>query len=248
VPFHAGGEIVGRLYLTSLRRRAFEDADVDFLLDVLDHTIPVLDTIQLVDRLASDAAKTERQRIARNLHDGVVQPCVGLRLGLAAIKRKFLLAGTEAGEELERLVQLSDVALADLRHCIGELRGSVLQDGLLPVLCQFGQRFAKATGIAVHVEAEGNLDLNNRLTAEVLQMMAEGLSNVQRHTHSTWATVGLARHEGHLTVRIENDAGDKLPAPFTPRSIAERAVALGGHTRVEQTGTGSTIVLVDIPL
>ena len=127
VPLRSGGEIVGRLYLTSPRRRAFEDEDVDFLLHVLDHTLPVLDTIQLVERLTSDAAKMERQRIARNLHDGVIQPCMGLRLGLAAIKQKFLLAGTEAGEELERLVHLSDAALADLRYCIDALRdGSVL--------------------------------------------------------------------------------------------------------------------------
>jgi len=127
VPLRFGGEIVGRLYLTSPRRRAFEDEDVDFLLHVLDHTLPVLDTIQLVERLTSDAAKMERQRIARNLHDGVIQPCMGLRLGLAAIKQKFLLAGTEAGEELERLVHLSDAALADLRYCIDALRdGSVL--------------------------------------------------------------------------------------------------------------------------
>jgi len=47
------------------------------------------------------------------------------------------------------------------------------------VLRQLGQRFAKATGIAVPVEAAGDLALNDRLTAEVLQIIAEGLSNVR---------------------------------------------------------------------
>jgi GAF domain-containing protein len=54
VPFRARDYIVGRLYLTSLRRRAFNTTDVDFLVQVLDHAMPVLDNIRLVDRLASD--------------------------------------------------------------------------------------------------------------------------------------------------------------------------------------------------
>jgi signal transduction histidine kinase len=223
---------------------------VDFLFHLLDHTIPLLDNIRLVNRLVSDAAEMERQRIARNLHDSVLQPCVGLRLGLAAAMGKFCLAGTHAGKEIEQVIKLSDAAIADLRRYIDELHhGDTPEGDLLPVLQGFAKQFSAVTGIAVHVEAEGGMCLNDRLAAEVLQMVAEGLSNVRRHTYSTWATVGLVCHDGHLSVQIKNDGTvDKSPIPFTPRSIAERAAAIGGQTRVEGTDTGRTVVLIDIPL
>jgi signal transduction histidine kinase len=79
VPFRARDTTVGRLYLTFLRRRAFNTTEVDFLVQVLDHVVPVLDNIRLVDRLASDAAETERQRIARDLHDRSSSPTSGCR-------------------------------------------------------------------------------------------------------------------------------------------------------------------------
>jgi signal transduction histidine kinase len=250
VPFCSAGAIVGRLYLTSSRRRGFENADVDFLLHVLEQTVPILDNIQLVHHLASDAAERERQRIAGNLHDSVLQPCIGLRLGLAAALQRFRLVGTKAGEEIECVIKLSDAAIADLRRCIGALRdGNTPQESLLPALQHYAKQFAKATGIAVQVKAEGDMRLNARLDAEVSQMVAEGLSNIRRHTRSAWATVDLACHNGHLVVRMENDAAaGESPGPFTPHSIAERAAAMGGHMQVRRTDTGGTVVCIDIPL
>src|SRR5262245_33580611 len=72
VPVRYRGEIVGRLYLTATRRYTFEGSDVDFLLQVLEHTMPTIDNIRLVDRLASDAAESVRRRIGCDLADRVI--------------------------------------------------------------------------------------------------------------------------------------------------------------------------------
>jgi hypothetical protein len=93
---------------------------------------------------------------------------------------------------------------------------------------RFASRFSEVTGIAVEVEARDDLRVADRLAAEAFQMVAEGLSNVRRHTQSPQARVGLALQNGSLHLRIENPAGPDPCAPFTPRSIAERAAALGG--------------------
>jgi signal transduction histidine kinase len=114
---------------------------------------------------------------------------------------------------------------------------------------RFARKFAEATGIAVHVDAETALPVHDRLAAEVFQMVAEGLSNVRRHTHSAQAIVTLTCCDQHLRLSIANDvAMDSAPTLFTPRSITERATALGGCAHVEWPEHGGTVIVVDIPL
>src|SRR5207237_5539000 len=113
VPVRYRGETVGRLYLTAADRYPFEASDVDFLLQVLEHTMPTIDNIRLVDRLASDAAEAERRRIARDLHDSVIQPYIGLQMGLVAIQKK-LATHSEAGpEDVERWLARTNAGIAD---------------------------------------------------------------------------------------------------------------------------------------
>jgi signal transduction histidine kinase len=248
VPLRSQRGTVNRLYLISQRRHAFTAADVDFLLQVSTHLMPILDNIRLVDRLASGAAEEERHRIARDLHDSVIQPYLGLHLGLAALRRQLLAGGTEVKETLERLIALTDGGAADLRRYVRGLKdGSGREGDLLQAVRRFGAKFTEATGITVHVAAETEIHVSERLAVEAFQMVAEGLSNVRRHTDATQATVGLACRNRQLTLCIEN-AGEEQWAPFTPRSLAERATALGGQARVERRADNGSIVVVEIPL
>jgi signal transduction histidine kinase len=255
VPVRYCGGTVGRLYVTAAQRYPFEASDVDFLLQVLEHTMPTIDNIRLVDRLASDAAEEERRRLARALHDSVIQPYLDLQMGLVAIQKTLTTHCHAVPEQLEHLVALTDTGLADLRHSMGELRGHGVCDNglppgsLLPAVHRFAKKFAEATGIAVHVAAETALPVHDRLAAEVFQIVAEGLSNVRHHTRSTQATVTLLCDDQHLCLRIANDvAAGTVPTPFTPRSIIERATALGGCAHVAWPEPGGTVVVVDIPL
>jgi len=250
VPFRSCGETVGRLYLTASRWRAFNASDVEFLLQVLEQTMPTLNNIRLVDRLATEAAGTERQRIARDLHDSVLQPYVGLQAGLAGLRRKIAAGSSDVLADIEQLSDLASAGLVALRSCMDGLKESgERKAGLVPLVQRYATQFAQTTGIVVDVKAEASLRVNDRLAAEVFQMVAEGLSNVRRHTRSTWASIGLQCCDGQFSLLIENDG---VPAsasqPFTPRSLMERAAALGGGGRVEWTARGSTVVTIEIPL
>lgn len=250
VPVRHRGDTAGRLYITTARRRAFDVSDVTFLLQVFDHTVPFIDNIRLVDRLASDAAEAERQRIARDLHDSVIQPYIGLQIGLAAIRQKLLAGVPDVRGDIERVIELTSAGIAELRGYVGGLKdGAEYQGGLILAIQRFARKFTEATGIVVHVEAETTVQVSDRLAAEVFQMVAEGLSNVQRHTDSAWATIRLACRSDHLIMRVENDIPEGMaPVSFAPRSITERAVALGGSAGVEYHEKGGTVVVVDIPL
>ncbi len=249
VPLQYQHEAVGRLYVTTSSQR-FDESDVDLLLQVFEHVRPVIDNIRLVDRLASHAAEEERQRIARDLHDSVIQPYIGLQMGLAAVRRKAVAGGADVAAELERLYELANDGIADLRGYVHGLRhGSDNDDNLQASLRRFAEKFAAVTGITVEVEAAADIPCNDRLGTEVFQMVAEGLSNIRRHTEAEHATIGLMRQNGHLVLRVENEREPGTPPPsFTPRSISERAAALGGYARVEQAANARTAVIVTIPL
>ena len=92
VPVYYRHQAVGRLYIIDGPNR-IDSADMDFMLQLMDHVTPVMENIRLIDNLASDAAEQERQRIAHDIHDSVIQPYLGLQFGLVALDQKL-----EAGQ------------------------------------------------------------------------------------------------------------------------------------------------------
>ena len=247
VPFNGGGT-TGRLYLTA-SERLFESSDLHFLIQVVENIMPVIQNIRLVDRLASDAAEEERLRIARDIHDSIIQPYIGLQMAVAALRRKLKDGDGKIAEDVQRLDQLTVDAISDLRNYVRGLRSPGSGEGsLLPAVRRFTTRFSQATNISVEVEASGDLAISDRLSAQVFQMVAEGLSNIRRHTTAERATINLARQDSHLILRVENDCAEANPPDFTPRSISERAATLGGTAHVEQTPSGTTSVVISIPL
>jgi signal transduction histidine kinase len=248
VPLRYRNDTIGRIFLTS-SRRCFEESDVFFLIQVFEQFMPVIDNIRLVDGIAADAGSAERKRIARDLHDSVIQPYVGLKLGVGSLRQK-LAARTLQVNDIDRLIAISDEAIADLRRYVSQLKGQVEREGdLLGAVRRFAAKFSYATGISIDIDADENLSVNDRLAAEAFQIVAEGLSNIRRHTQSMRARVGLACVESQLVVRIANVGnGGSARAPFMPRSITERAEALGGRSSVEFLTNGESSVVVEVPL
>jgi signal transduction histidine kinase len=249
LPFFDQEEEVSRLYLVSKRRHAFTREDVEFLRQVRQSALPILENIQLMDRLASRAAEEGRRRIARDLHDSVVQSYQGLYLGLVALRPATV--GAAAGR-LDRLIEVAGQELAKVRRYVKKIEtgGNEYGADLLAEVRRYAEAFTKTTGIVVSVQADPKLCLSNRLAGEIFQAVEEGLSNVRRHTRATRATVVLACDGERLLLRIE-DAGapeERHWEIFTPRSLTERAVALGGRASVERGRDGGAVVAMEIPL
>ncbi|HJQ71171.1 MAG TPA: histidine kinase [Blastocatellia bacterium] len=243
------GEVIGRVYLTS-RRVRFDGSDCDFLSQVFEHVMPVIENVRLVDRLASYAAEEERQRIARDIHDSVIQPYIGLQMGLTAVSKKISAGGAEVSTDIARLIEMTDGGISDLRRYVRGLSESgEHESSLMTSVRRFAEKFAEATGIAVRVEAEQEIRVNDRLAAEAFHLIAEALSNIRRHTHAREAVVRVACPDNRLLLKIDNDNPDGIsPAGFTPRSITDRASALGGQAHIEQKEGGYTSVVIQVPL
>lgn len=250
IPLRHRDATLGRLFVLGAAGST-DLGDVELLLQIFEQVTPVIDNIRLVDRLASEAAEQERQRIARDIHDSVIQPYIGLQIGISALQRKYAEqgAGADIGADLAQLSALTAEGIAELRGYVGQLKRSGAHSGnLAGAIERFAARFGAATGICVAVRTTGDVRCNDRLGAEVFQMVAEGLSNIRRHTDANSAEIALARTGNQLVLRIANvRRADTLPKHFTPRSITERAAALGGTTQLEQH-PASTAVEVNIPL
>lgn len=261
VPLPVRNNATGRLFVVGAPRR-FDKSQLDFLLQLTDHLMPLVENIRLVDNLATEAADEERRRIGHDIHDSVIQPYLGLQLGIAAVARKVQTADGDVLASLEELLDLTNQELIELRRYVRDLRdGGEKRDALLPAINRFVNRFASMTGINVEVETSGKVEVSDRLAGELFQIVAEGLSNVRRHALCNHARIEIGCEKGNVLLYIKNRRSTDIAslsfdaanngseaALFTPRSISDRVALLGGRTEVTSDKNNYTVVSVSIPI
>ena len=110
-------------------------------------------------------------------------------------------------------------------------------------------RYRALWGLEVDVRLARDLQLSERMAAETYQLACEALSNICRHTRATRAFVDLRRIDSALVLEVGNERCPESPTrPFMPRSIAERASALGGGFDVRLDAHGHDVVRVSMPI
>ncbi len=238
----------GRIYVLDTQLRQFDEAELTFLADTALHLLHIVDKVDLLDRLASLAAERERRRIAHDLHDLAIQPYLGLQLGLeAALRRPD--NSTQTTDDLRGLLQLAHQGADELRRMLAGQRATATDGELIPEsLGRLAQQYREHFDIEFRFDAEPGIRVTDRLAADLLAMIGEGLSNIRRHTTSRWAKLRIFRDGEDIRFTLENERPAGGTASFIPKSIRDRAHGLGGDARVEHALTGDTIVHVRIPL
>jgi signal transduction histidine kinase len=238
--------MVARLFIGA-NRRNFTQSDLEFMLQASEQIIPVIENMQLLDNLASASAGRERIKISHDLHDSTVQPYLGLKFKLESIFRK-LSPDEPLYSEMDELVGMVSKSVTDLRGYISNLKEeSVGREPLLiDAIKRQALRFTKHHSIKVDIDTPPNLQIPDRLAAEVFQMVSEGLSNINRHTNSDQARIRIANQNGSLILMIENNnpSADSSTQTFYPKSLAGRAKALGGELIVKQKDKTSIIIKI----
>ena len=251
LPLHSRCETIGRVHLAS-RRKAYTGCDVRFLAHIMGQAALMIENVQLVERLTQEVATDERNRISRDLHDSTVQPYIGLKLGLEALRRKC--APDDAlGHEVDDLLKMAGDSILDLRSYVGRLKNEpqrAQQISLLPAVRRQAEKFSEFYGIATQVIADGDVLVHVRLFEEIMHIVREGLYNVRRHTCADKVIIKLRAANGRLLLEMINDNSMRGDGSliFSPRSIAERATELGGRVSVNERAGRCTAVAVDIPL
>ncbi len=194
---------------------------------------------------------TERQRIARDLHDTLVQGVAGLLMQMNVVHShlQHQRAG-RAQEILEQVMEATRDTLADARCAIGELRTACIRpDELVEVVQEEISRFRAAT----EVPCSADLALLSRTPAlfceHVLRAITEGLTNVARHAHAQTVQIHVTQCGEVLTVEVCDDGIGFDPA-LTEMQIGrygllgmrERAKLIGGHVEMKTvSGVGTTL-------
>ena len=249
IPLELDGAVHGRLYLVS-RRQPFAAIDIELLREAMTKFMPLVEIFQRLDRRAIHAVAKERRKISLDLHDGAIQPYLGLKLGLEALRRKAE-PGNPLNADIDELYHMTQESIAELRGYVHGLNGRAqrggtsLSDGLQRQIARF-RRFYDFE-VSLHIPAK--MSINEQLTAEVVQMIGESLSNVGRHTTSRQVSICLDCNNGRLNAQIVNHGGavDSEWQTFIPKSLTRRAEALGGRVDVNPYPDGGSEVLLSIP-
>jgi signal transduction histidine kinase len=250
VPLYRHNRVAGRLYLASHKRHAFGQGDARLVCQIMVRIFPIIENIRLAGRLASEAAERERTKIACDIHDSVIQPYVGIQLGLTALRRKIQRGEVDLDEEISTLMEMTDGEIFGLRRYMAGLTGTgVTEITLLESVRSFARKFSNASGIPVEIRDGSDIRIGDRLAEGAFHMIVEGLSNIRRHTRTTRAIIQIGCDGEYFGLRIEDEgSGERKQSLFMPQSIATRARALGGHVMIQQSDNGGTAISIRIPL
>jgi signal transduction histidine kinase len=205
------------------------------------------------ERDAELAALRERERLARDMHDGLGHALVALTVQLEAVQRLIAIDPSRAAAHIEELKTLTRQSMDELRRSLDGLRASGLGDrALAPAV----QALAVETGQRAQLETTCHVDdAANSLTpalAETLWRVAqEALTNIEKHAHARRAQIRLQAADSHIVLRVSDDGiglppnAEMLPRHYGLRGIRERVEGLGGTLTL--TSNGGTTVEARLP-
>jgi PAS domain S-box-containing protein len=197
------------------------------------------------------AVLEDRERLARDLHDTVIQDLIGIGMQLNA----GLPAETDPGraDRAAQLIEQLDQTVRRLRAAVFELGAPPLGRGLADTVGAVCADAARALGHLPEVLLGGTPDaVPSQVASEVVAVLREGLSNVARHAHARQTSVTLTVEPGQRVTLLVEDDGVGLSGATQPgqglANIERRAVGLGGRASVKRRSPRGTRMSWTVPL
>ncbi|MDO8577724.1 MAG: sensor histidine kinase [Dehalococcoidales bacterium] len=219
---------------------------------------------RLQNRITQDnrdsAVIQERERTAREMHDGMAQLLGYINTQTIAVRK--LLSDNRFAEAREELTKIENIArglYADVREGILGLRiPADSRDGLVKTMREYAASYTEMSGIRIEIEALAGIELSDLSPSSEIQLtriVQEALTNVRKHSKATNAVVTFARCGNELSLTItDNGRGfdmTHLPPREWPRfglqTMKERAQAVGGGFEIHTAPGKGCSILVRVP-
>jgi signal transduction histidine kinase len=252
VPVRVRGQVFGNLYLCDRQGdEVFSDVDEEMAVALAVAAGIAIDQARLHARVGELALFEDRERIARDLHDRVIQRLFATGLSLQALAGSAVPA--DVAERLARAVDDLDETVREVRSSIFELHtarvpGRSLRQEVLAACTDAG----RVLGFEPVVHFDGPVDAraDDRLADHLLAVLREALSNVTRHARASTAAVDLAATADRIVLTVTDDGVGLDPAAHGGHGLANmrrRATALGGEVAIDPGTDAGTRVVWSVP-
>ena len=206
-----------------------------------------------------EAQENERQRLARQIHDGPAQSLTNLILQAEICERLFEADPAQARVELGNLKNATTTTFQKIRDFILTLRPMMLDDlGLVPTLKQYIQDYEEKTGLSVNWTVMGReTRLPSHTEVTIFRVIQELLTNINKHAHAAHVQVSLDFQNGSVIANVEDDGSGfdvgEIQGAGQQRkglgltTIQERTEMLGGEIQIESRIGRGTKARIQIP-
>jgi len=216
---------------------------------------------QLLGLRIIKAQEDERQRVAREIHDGPAQSMSNVVLKAEICEKLIDVDLEKVREELKNLKKVARDSLQDVRRIIYNLRPMSLDDlGLVPTLQRFIMTFQEESGIAVTFKTRGLYDdIRPAVSLTIFRIVQEAISNVKKHANAQNMIVNLEFMDKELRLHIYDDGkgfkvedlkirNDDMSSGFGLINMRERIELLGGDYQINSEPGKGTRMNIIIPL
>jgi signal transduction histidine kinase len=256
-----GEEWAGRLLLIDPAITADRQAALRLAHRLAGQIGPAAHQGYLLGTLTARAASAERGRLARELHDGVVQSLIVVEIQVEVARRRSANEAPQLADALTEIQTLLRSEIANVRDLTQRLKTAETGGGrALPGFTDLLARFERDTGIHARFFSDAGVPaMSRRSNDELSHIVQEGLANVRKHSGARHVLVRAAAADGRLKLSIEDDGrgfpfSGRLSQPELtavrqgPVVIMERVRELGGEISVESRPGHGARVDVAVPL
>ena len=250
VPIISGEKAFGNLYLTD-KASGFDARDIELVEALATIAGSAINTARLRDQLEEMAIVQDRDRIARDLHDSIIQDLFAIGLSLQALSER--VTDESSARVLADSVDRLDDAVEALREFIYDLRSkSALRPNLEQQLEATVDRFQSAYPNTVTLTCTSVGDVDTSTAEQVLMLASEALSNALRHSGSDEVTVNVYRSDNTLSLVVE-DTGTGFDSDATTSgmgliNMSDRVRRLEGQIEVKTVPGQGTKVAISLPM
>jgi len=257
VPVVSRDVIIGNLYLTDKHENeAFDERDEEIVRLLATQAAAAIETSRLRDQLESLARLHERERIAMDLHDGVIQTVYAVTLHLEDAADRVSQAPDDVRPVLDQSIDNLHQVIKDIRSYIFDLRAQVSEVDDLPGAIH---ELAEALRVNTLMDVRVNIDERVRESLErdqalgLFHIAQEALNNVSKHSQATAVSINLAVARGAVCLEVTDNGNgfDNEVAGGSERhglrNISDRARGMGARLAIDSKPGAGTRIEVAIP-
>ena len=251
VPVRVHGEVYGNLYLTNKTTAAeFSEDDEELALALAFAAGIAIENARLHSLVRDHALMEDRDRIARDLHDSVIQRLFAIGLSLQGTAR--LVERSDAATRIGEAIESIDATIRELRKAIFDMEQTIAEDGLYSKVLDLVHELSPVLGLDPQVSVVGPVDdaATGPMTDAVLAVLREALTNVAKHAHASGVAVMIsAGDELRLVVADDGEGlGPTWGEGLGLHNMGQRAERLGGAMEIGRSREGGTRLAWHVPL